>query len=81
LPYYRLYFIGPQDGHIRRFAELEAPDDAVASHLAREHEGEMALELWSLGRKILRLEATDGELKNKAIPSQTYSAEAALSSL
>jgi hypothetical protein len=44
------------DNHIRRFAEIEAADDAAAADLAKVHEGEMALELWSLNRKVLRME-------------------------
>lgn len=57
MSYYRLYFMNPRDGHILRFAEFSAPDDAAAFVLAREHEGENPLELWSGARKVSRIEA------------------------
>jgi hypothetical protein len=52
VPYYRLYFMTPQSGHIERFAEYEAPDDEAALALAAEHEGERPLELWCRHRKV-----------------------------
>ena len=55
--YYRLYFMHPMSGHIERFAEYEAPDDAAALDLAVEHAGEHPLELWSGHRKVKRIEA------------------------
>ena len=55
--YYRLYFISPQSGHIERFAEYEAPDDAAAAALAAEHRGKAPLELWSGHRKVMHFEA------------------------
>lgn len=54
--YYRLYFMSSRTGHIIRFAEYEAPDDSAAMALARQQEGEQALELWCQRRKVGRLE-------------------------
>lgn len=55
--YYRLYFMHPHSGHIERFAEYEAPDDAAALGLASEHIGEAPLELWCEHRKVKRIDA------------------------
>lgn len=57
--YYRLYFMSARTGHIMRFTEYEAPDDASATALAREQEGEHALELWCRHRRVARFEASD----------------------
>ena len=57
MSYYRLYFMDPYSGHIRRFAEFEAPDDEAAFGLAIEHIGDQPLELWSEHRKVRRIEA------------------------
>lgn len=57
--YYRLYFMCAKTGRIMRFAEYEAPADDAAMALAREHEGALALELWSGRRKVMRLEPSD----------------------
>lgn len=54
--YYRLYFMHPDSGHIERFADFEAPDDAHAVSLASEHAGEQPLELWNERRKVQRIE-------------------------
>lgn len=56
MPYYRLYFLHRFSGHIIRFAEYEAPDDASALALAAEHEGDQPLELWCRHRKVMRFE-------------------------
>lgn len=56
MAYYRLYFMRPHTGHIVRFDEYEADNDEAAMLLAREKEGALALELWSLRRKIVRIE-------------------------
>jgi hypothetical protein len=55
--YYRLYFMHPDNGHIERFADFQAPDDAHALSLAREHIGDNPLELWCERRKVHRIEA------------------------
>jgi len=54
---YRLYFMDRHSGHIERFEEFEAAGDGAAIQLSegRGHDG--ALELWSGGRKVFRLEA------------------------
>lgn len=57
--YYRLYFISARTGHIMRFAEFEAPDDASATDLARGQEGEHALELWCRHRRVASFEPAD----------------------
>ena len=55
--YYRLYFMHPHSGHIERFADFEAPDDAHALDLAGEHIGQCPLELWNEHRKVQRIAA------------------------
>ena len=57
--YYRLYFMSARTGHIIRFAEYEAPDDACAMDLARSQQGEQALELWCQRRRVGRFEPSD----------------------
>lgn len=57
MSYYRLYFMHPHTGHIERFAEYEAPDDAHALDLASEHIGDHQLELWCQHRKVQRIDA------------------------
>ena len=57
--YYRLYFMSARTGHILRFAEYEAPDDAAATALAGEQEGEHALELWCRDRRVAGFEPSD----------------------
>jgi hypothetical protein len=54
VPYYRLYFIDPRSGHIARFTEIHAPDDAAATELASEIE-HRPLELWNGGRYVARI--------------------------
>lgn len=56
MSYYRLYFMEPFSGHIARFAEFEASDDAAAGELAAGHAGENPLELWCERRKVRRIE-------------------------
>ena len=56
MPYYRLYFMNPRNGHIERFAEFEAPDHEAAAALAAEHEGPQPLELWCRHNKVRRFE-------------------------
>lgn len=60
MQYYRLYFMHPYTGHIERFAEFEAPDDAQALSLAREHIGDHPLELWCGRRKVHRIQSFAG---------------------
>jgi len=55
--HYRLYFMHPSSGHIERFADFEAPDDACAIELAGEQVGDHPLELWNERRKVHRIEA------------------------
>lgn len=59
MPYYRLYFVNQQSGHIERFEEMDAADDAEAMAQAEPFEGEHALELWCERRKVARIEPND----------------------
>ena len=66
--YYRLYFMHPETGSIRRFADFEAPGDSDALDLAREHVGEKPLELWNERRKVDRIEALSSSVSPAAEP-------------
>ena len=57
MPTYRLYFMNNASGHIEHYSDFEAPDDHAASRLARTHDEPMPLELWTGGRKVIRIEA------------------------
>ena len=57
--YYRLYFMNGFSGHIERFEEFEAADDAAAVVTARSMEGHLSLELWCSHRKVARVDAID----------------------
>lgn len=70
---YRLYFMKPQTGQILRFAEYQAPNDEAAISLAREEEGNHALELWSGGRKVQRIEPVDSAFRIAARWKQALS--------
>ena len=59
MSYYRLYFMNGFSGHIERFEELDASDDAAAIELARTMQGALSLELWCSHRKVTRIEAID----------------------
>lgn len=59
MSHYRLYFMSPWSGHIQRFAEYEAADDQSALAIARDQEGEFALELWCERRKVARVGPAD----------------------
>jgi hypothetical protein len=52
LVYYRLYFLNAVSGHIERFEEYDASDDAAAIEIAERRWGAVPLELWSGGRKV-----------------------------
>ena len=57
--YYRLYFMDSFSGHIERFEEFDAADDAAALVLAKAKQGPSALELWCSQRKVARVNAID----------------------
>ena len=57
--YYRLYFMNSFSGHIERFEEFDAADDAAAVVLAKAQQGSSALELWCSQRKVTRVNAID----------------------
>ena len=59
MSYYRLYFMSSFSGHIERFEEFDAPDDAAAIVVAKTRQGLLALELWCSHRKIARVNAVD----------------------
>jgi hypothetical protein len=46
-------------GHIERFDEFDAADDAAAIVLSRTMRGPLSLELWCAHRKVARIEAID----------------------
>jgi hypothetical protein len=57
--YYRLYFMSSFSGHIERFEEFDAPNDASAVALAKTKQGLFVLELWCSQRKVARVNAID----------------------
>ena len=57
--YYRLYFMSSFSGHIERFEEFEAGDDAEAIAVAEAKQCPLALELWCSRRKVARVESSD----------------------
>lgn len=59
LGHYRLYFMSSFSGHIERFEEFDAADDAAAVELAKTRRGSSALELWCSHRKVTRVNAID----------------------
>ena len=59
MSYYRLYFMETFSGHIQRFEEFDAANDAAAVLLAEGRQGALSLELWCSHRKVARLEALD----------------------
>ena len=59
MAYYRLYFMSSFSGHIERFEEFDAPDDAAAVVLAKTKQGLLVLELWCSQRKVARVNAID----------------------
>lgn len=71
--YYRLYFMNPDNGHIERFAEFEAPDDESAIALSGEHVGQSPLELWCERRKVGRIAAfAAGSCKSENIIERAF---------
>lgn len=59
MSYYRLYFMRTFSGHIERFEEFEAADDAEATSQAQARQCDLALELWCSHRKVARVEPVD----------------------
>ena len=59
MSYYRLYFMSSFSGHIERFEEFEADDDAQAIAFAEANQCALALELWCSRRKVARVEPSD----------------------
>ena len=59
MSYYRLYFMSTFNGHIERFEEFEANEDADAIARGLDQQGPLALELWCQHRKVARFEPLD----------------------
>ena len=59
MTYYRLYFFGSQNGHIREVREFEAPHDFAAIYQAARWRSDEFMELWSGARKVTRWAARD----------------------
>ena len=57
--YYRLYFMSSFTGHIERFEEFDADDDAQALGLAETRRGALAMELWCSHRRVEQFAALD----------------------
>ena len=50
--YYRLYFMDRDSGHIDRFREFEAGDDAAALKIAEGWREDRPMELWNRELKL-----------------------------
>ena len=59
MSYYRLYFMNTFNGHIERFEEFEADEDADGIARGLDQQGPLALELWCQHRKVARFEPLD----------------------
>lgn len=59
MSYYRLYFMSSFSGHIERFEEFDADDDAQALQLAEAKQGALAMELWCYHRRVEQFAARD----------------------
>jgi hypothetical protein len=56
MPYYRLYFMNPGDGHIQRFEDFVELNDRAALTRAEQKLDGQPLELWQEARKVRRFE-------------------------
>lgn len=56
MPYYRLYRLHPDHGHIIGAEELETHDDGAAIEAARQQDHDDPVELWEGARKIGRID-------------------------
>ena len=59
MSYYRLYFMSSFTGHIERFEDFDADDDAQAVSLAEIKQGAFPMELWCGRRRVEQLAALD----------------------
>lgn len=57
MPYYRLYFMNPSNGHIQRFEDFVELNDRAALAGAKDKLDGQPLELWQEARMVSRLEA------------------------
>ena len=57
MPGYRLYRMNPHSGHIDGVEEFHSGDDVEAILLVQNRTHDAPLELWSGGRKVMRLDA------------------------
>jgi hypothetical protein len=73
MPDYRLYRMNPHSGHIEGVEEVHSGDDVEAILLIQNRPRDVPVELWSGGRKVMRLDAapeTAGRLPLRARPKQ-----------
>jgi hypothetical protein len=57
MPDYRLYFMDPHSGHIDRVEDFHSGDDVEASLLVQRRAAGVPMELWTAGRKVMRVDA------------------------
>jgi hypothetical protein len=57
MPWYRLYHLHPDNGHIEGAEELYAADDVSAVHDLQQRRADHPLELWQGGRKVVHINA------------------------
>jgi hypothetical protein len=57
MPWYRLYHIDPDSGHIKSAEEMFAADDVAATHDLQHRRYDHPIELWEEGRKVVYIEA------------------------
>jgi hypothetical protein len=58
MPGYRLYRMNPLSGHIDGVEEFHSGDDVEAILLVQNRTRDVAVELWSGSRKVVRLDAS-----------------------
>ena len=59
MSFYRLYFMSSFSGHIERFEEFDADNDAQALTIAKAQQGTLAMELWCSHRRVEQFAAVD----------------------
>ena len=58
MPFYRLYKLNPQSGHIDSAEEMHAADDVAIIHHIQLRAWPVDVEIWQGSRKVARIDAT-----------------------
>jgi hypothetical protein len=57
MPWYRLYHLNSQNGHVDRAEEIFAADDVAATYDLQQRKSDHPLELWEERRKVVYVDA------------------------